>query len=736
MTTTEKTLCPRCKEDLSSYLAMKPDLGFCLFCQFPLMPVAGKYRLLEVLGEGGFGMVYRAMHLTMHRDAERVVKIMKPEVMEQLGMKDRFLREVQTTSALSQRNPHIVRVFDDFGEIPRLGYFYVMEFLKGVPLTDCLADRSQLPPISWCLDVFAQLCDAMQAAHEEQIVHRDLKPDNIFLIHHRRRDNFVKVLDFGIAKPLDSATSTGGHKTQGLLGTPFYVAPEQISNAANLDHRADIYAMGIILHELLTGQIPLVDPKTIKELTLLQLISMRMMSDKIPPLRTIRPDRGIPEGLDLAVQRALSRDPQQRFPSAEAFWAALEPFQSDLEGYTLQKPARIAGLTAASDSTRQTPPKHAIALDHTGQMDLNTPRTTPAIHTDEHDKHPPIPASFGPLPTSTEADLDAIDEETMAIIPNAPSSAQRSALSPPPQHTAALSSPSSSAALFSSPPAASLSSPSSSSPNKATFGDRPSSARSATLDQGSRPITIATPPSPQTMRSPSSRATLGDSDAVESLSPKNRSLGLFAGSALFFVAAIGIAYAMGLFSSPPPRSNEPITAALADAGTARWVPFPDMEVRLPEEKSAPSTERAPESLPEAASPEPQPEPAPSTAPPKPRQKRMRRKPSRRLPKQPPDPPTPTPPPPPPRKVSPCPDGIWMVVSPRVRLSDILLSGNQKATKAADGKGFCLPKGIKKASLSHPGFHECQFNVPQKSPFRVRMREQSDDVVEMDYCLSK
>jgi len=78
----------------------------------------------------------------------------------------------------------------------------------------------------------------------------------------------------------------------------------------------------------------------------------------------------------------------------------------------------------------------------------------------------------------------------------------------------------------------------------------------------------------------------------------------------------------------------------------------------------------------------------------------------------------------------------MVVSPRVRLSDILLSGNQKATKAADGKGFCLPKGIKKASLSHPGFHECQFNVPQKSPFRVRMREQSDDVVEMDYCLSK
>ncbi|MCB9639637.1 MAG: serine/threonine protein kinase [Myxococcales bacterium] len=327
--------CPRCDGDLSSYLVEKPDLGFCLFCRFPLVPVAGKYQLLGVLGEGGFGTVYRAKHLTMQRDAKRVVKVMKPEIMGKPEMRERFLREVQMTSALSQRNPHIVRVFDDFGEIPNLGYFYVMEFLDGKPLTDSLSDRVHLPSIPWCLDVFAQLCDAMQAAHEENIVHRDLKPDNILLIHHRRRDNFVKVLDFGIAKPIGAeADSSVGRLTQGIIGTPFYVAPEQINNT-EIDARTDIFTMGVILHELLTGEIPLIPPSRMDSTSLVEILTMRLMAKTIPSLRSIRPDRDIPEGLDLAVQKALSVSPADRFPSAEAFWEALQPYARESTGFGL-----------------------------------------------------------------------------------------------------------------------------------------------------------------------------------------------------------------------------------------------------------------------------------------------------------------------------------------------------------------------------------------------------------------
>ncbi|MCB9639640.1 MAG: serine/threonine protein kinase [Myxococcales bacterium] len=697
MTTAEKTLCPRCKEDLSSYLQMKPDLGFCLFCQFPLMPVAGKYQLLEVLGEGGFGTVYRAKHLSMHRDAERVIKVMKPEVMEQPGMQERFLREVQTTSALSQRNPHIVRVFDDFGEIPRLGYFYVMEFLKGVPLSDYVSDREALPPISWCLDVFAQLCDAMQAAHEENIVHRDLKPDNIFLIHHRRRDNFVKVLDFGIAKPLDNATSTGGHKTQGLLGTPFYVAPEQISNAANLDHRADIYAMGIILHEMLTGMIPLIDPNKMEGMSLLQLISMRMMSHEIPSLRSIRPDRHIPEGLDLAVQKALEHNPANRFSSVEEFWETLEPYQGEQEQFVLSKPPSVAGVESR-------PKKSSFALDRTGEMDLNSPRSTPDIRVSQEIRERRFSASAGPLPTATEADVESIDPDQMVLSAPSPST--------PRAQTAALSSPSSRVGGDFARPASSVSSISSL---------RASSASSVSATPSSSSVRFGAKASRDSVQMTFDEDDLG---ARRSKAP------LF--GALFggIVLLLGLAYGMGLFTGAPAKKDEKVTVSLADAGGGARAPFPDMMVDVPEAKPEPRVV-----VPEKAPPEPAPrrvEPAPR---PVVRKKRRRRRGRvrRRTPIERRVEPIRVRPPVV-RKVEPCPGAIFMGVWPR-SLKEIVLSGNKKAVRSADRKGFCLPLGTKRAALSHPGFMECQFSIPQRAKFRVRLREEKPgEIADEGYCL--
>lgn len=283
ITETQDMKCPSCQEDLTPYREVKgKSLDFCLFCQFPLMPIAGKYQLTGLLGEGGFGVVYRAKHLTMTQDAERVVKILKPEVLAMAGVKERFLREVQMTAALSQRNEHIVRVYDDYGEIPKLGYFYVMELLEGRPLADYLQDRDALPAVPWCLNVFEQLCDAMQAAHERKIVHRDLKPENILLIKRGKNPYFVKVLDFGIAKPMDAEST--GKLTKGILGTPFYMAPEQLMNQA-IDHRTDIYAMGVILYEMLTGQIPLIEPEIVSSMNMLEVISRKLMTRTIPPPR-------------------------------------------------------------------------------------------------------------------------------------------------------------------------------------------------------------------------------------------------------------------------------------------------------------------------------------------------------------------------------------------------------------------------------------------------------------------
>ena len=195
------------------------ELSFCLKCRFPLMRVAGKYEIRKQLAEGGFATVYLAHHVELDRDPERVIKILKPEVFKLPKMGERFRREVQVTSALSQNNDHIVRIFDDFGEIPNLGHFYVMEYLHGKPLSDLIHHKAKLPGLKLCLFLFGQLCDAMEAAHREGIVHRDLKPDNLFITRRPELPYFLKVLDFGIAKPTDLESIKTTQLTQGTLGT-------------------------------------------------------------------------------------------------------------------------------------------------------------------------------------------------------------------------------------------------------------------------------------------------------------------------------------------------------------------------------------------------------------------------------------------------------------------------------------------------------------------------------------
>ena len=315
--------CPQCNAEIERMSRAMHDIGeltFCLKCHFPLLLIAGKYRLQEMLDRGGFGEIYLAHHINLKRDYERVVKIVKHDMLASGGMRKRFQREVHVTSILSSENNHIVRIYDDFGEIPQIGYFYVMEYLEGVPLTRLLEDPKNLPPLPLCFHIFQQLCDAMEAAHRVGVVHRDLKPDNIFLVRRSDDPYFVKVLDFGIAKPLDRWGEHSMVATQGVLGTPLYMAPEQWDDAV-IDHRTDIYAMGVLFYEMLTGRTPFWD--RISKRSPHSIMTDHLMTSPMP-VQEARPDRNIPVSIAQLVQQALAKEPSTRFPSVRRWRQAME----------------------------------------------------------------------------------------------------------------------------------------------------------------------------------------------------------------------------------------------------------------------------------------------------------------------------------------------------------------------------------------------------------------------------
>ncbi|TNE51248.1 MAG: hypothetical protein EP343_03930 [Deltaproteobacteria bacterium] len=318
-------LCPSCGFDLERVQGVldQEALAFCPQCQFPLPLVASKYRLVKELWRGGSSIVYLSLHIHLDQDAERVIKVIRPEIFKIQGMEHRFRREVQITSALSQRNEHIVRIYDDFGEIPKLGHFYVMEHLQGETLSQLLEELAELPPLPFCFHLFMQLCDTMQFAHETGVVHRDLKPHNLMLVQRKNDPFFLKVYDFGIAKPVSNEELAVTHVTQGSLGTPAYMAPEQCLNQPT-DVRTDIYAMGIMLYEMLVGHTPFLPPQgEMSAFSSAVGIIEGHLTKEPPSPRSLQPERVSPE-LERVVLKALAKKPDERFQTAEELRLALE----------------------------------------------------------------------------------------------------------------------------------------------------------------------------------------------------------------------------------------------------------------------------------------------------------------------------------------------------------------------------------------------------------------------------
>jgi len=316
--------CPNCNTSINELLfepRSESDVRFCRSCQHPLLLVAGKYLLEAQIAKGGFGTIYKARHIRLQMDASRVIKFILPEIFQRASVAERFAREVQITSSLSQRNEHIVRIFDDFGEVPKIGHYYVMEHLVGTTLAERVGTHGPLP-LHEALWVFRQLCAALIAAHQAQVVHRDLKPENIFLISRGDTDLFVKVIDFGIAKPVEG---DGQNLTRGAIGTPEYMPPEQCVTA-DIDHRADIYAMGVIFYEMIAGHTPFRLPHETGPRSAMHILAMKLSSDPYSLVQH-RPDLGLSQVFDAFLLKAMAKSPQARFQSVQEMLQTLHELE-------------------------------------------------------------------------------------------------------------------------------------------------------------------------------------------------------------------------------------------------------------------------------------------------------------------------------------------------------------------------------------------------------------------------
>lgn len=330
---TRVSTCPQCHFDTS---ILPDDISFCPRCRFPLILVARKYQLERKLAEGGFGLVYRAHHVVLDTQAKRAIKVFRPEIFDVEGMAERFQREVRVTASLSEKSEHIVRIYDDFGYQEGMGYFYVMEYLEGITLEQWLRRQGHLD-LPALLDIIHQTCLGMRAAHQARIVHRDLKPSNLFLIRRESRDPFVKIIDFGIVKLLSGTHQT--QATKGLLGTPSYMAPEQCINAG-VDIRTDIYALGIILYEMLTGR-----PPFVAEPDQFLAVIHAHLSQTPAPLQQHKTAAHVPQALDDVIQQALKKYPEERFSSVADFWNAIVAAVPDLS--LPRMPVSSPGLTSS-----------------------------------------------------------------------------------------------------------------------------------------------------------------------------------------------------------------------------------------------------------------------------------------------------------------------------------------------------------------------------------------------------
>ncbi|UQA58500.1 serine/threonine-protein kinase [Polyangium aurulentum] len=397
--------------------------------------VAGKYRVERVIASGGMGVIVAAYHEGLGQ--RFAIKIMRPEILDNEVAVTRFLAEARTAARL--QSDHVTRVFD-VGRLEDGVPYMIMEYLDGSNLADLVDERGKLP-VEEAVDFALQALEALAEAHAAGIVHRDLKPSNLVLTRRPDGSPHIKVIDFGISKHhgIDAPSGAGAiTSTQQVLGSPSYMSPEQITSPKSVDMRADIWAMGVLLHELLTGTLPF-EGETVGALM------AQIISESPARLRELRPDA--PAGLEKALRRCMERDPAARHRDVAELANALAPFgtrwaklsakrvESALRQSTLPDTSRgpgrtrrrrvmgmvavvlcagIVGVVAWLGLGRATPPASAASVPSSAiaaspVVVEEPPKTAPAA------LPPASPAAPAPSSASTPATRPAVVKATAPV---------------------------------------------------------------------------------------------------------------------------------------------------------------------------------------------------------------------------------------------------------------------------------------------------------------------------------
>jgi tRNA A-37 threonylcarbamoyl transferase component Bud32 len=292
--------------------------------------VDGKYVVERVLGEGGMGVVYLARSL--HTDVEVVIKAVRPEIAHRKDIRDRTLAEGKALARID--HPNVVQlktvVVDD------KALLLVMQYIEGHDLEVLLLQNAKAGrAMGWdeAIAIFRQVLGGVGAAHDEGVIHRDIKPANVLI---RAKDNVVKVTDFGIAKPEEDAQKGKGD-TKGIIGSVHYMSPEQVKGQRDLDRRVDIYALGIVLFEMLTGRVPFDSDNTYDTMR-------KQIEEPLPSVGAFRPD--LPPGLDGVLGRACAKERDQRFNSCAEFRAALDALGGAVAGAPMGVSGTVPGAPA------------------------------------------------------------------------------------------------------------------------------------------------------------------------------------------------------------------------------------------------------------------------------------------------------------------------------------------------------------------------------------------------------
>jgi len=475
---------------LRAVVATTPDV--------PQGLVAGKYRLSRLLGRGGMGSVWEGLHTTL--GTRVAVKFIDAEYAESPEARSRFENEARAAATL--RSKHVVEVYDH-GVMTDGRPFIVMEFLEGEPLDKRLDRFGRLAPKDTAR-ILHQVCRALSKAHAASIVHRDLKPENVFLVWDDEDGaDIAKVVDFGIAKFTDAALGpSSATRTGSVLGTPYYMSPEQARGLRSVDHRSDIWSLGVIAYRCIVGALPF-EGEAIGDLL------VKLCTAPVPVPSQLVPD--VPPGFDAFIQRALSRDPAERFQTSQEFAESL----SAICGLS------VRGPYGSRDGSALASGPHPAATQAVSQHRVHGPfgitpgtgapitQTPTPVSTPRRSNAGLLGAAIGgavvlaigigvaaKLASNDPAVAPSGSVSTAAPAPEPPAAAAPPAVAPPPPQAVTVE-PTPAAA----PPAASSAPPRAPVRNAAPRAARPPAAREPARVEPSR-VEAPRPPPPRTTKPP------------------------------------------------------------------------------------------------------------------------------------------------------------------------------------------------------------------------------------------